>query len=520
MLDALSRWGRASDRGDLTELDEFGEAHPLTGLVTSTADNCLGHNCEQIDRCFVAAARKRALNAQVVIVNHHLLLADLALREAGFGELLPRGDTVIVDEAHLLPDIAQQFFDLSLSSRELELLARDLTAEARLARSPGVEDLAGGLSRAALDTRAAGRRLQGRQPWSAASPAFHAALDELRGPLTELTTALAEFETAALVRCRERVESALTRLTAVIAADEAHGVRWLEFTERGFALHFTPLDVGAELRARVDEQGGAWIMTSATLAIGKDFSHFVDRIGIAPEFREVFASPFDYANNGCLYVPDGLPDPGQPDQTEALLAASWPIVDEIGGGAFFLFTSYRALHAAEQWFRSRTLPGPLLVQGARSRHSLLEEFRADGNAVLLGTSSFWQGVDVRGSALRLVVIDKLPFAAPNDPMVQARIQSIRQTGGDAFGEFQLPQAVLTLKQGVGRLNRDFDDRGIVVLGDARLNKRPYGRVFLDSLPPMPQARDLREVLEFARTLRQDAGRLASPQHAAVSGADF
>ena len=255
--------------------------------------------------------------------------------------------------------------------------------------------------------------------------------------------------------------------------------------------HWTPLDVGAALAARIEAQQGVWVFTSATLAVGDDFSHFLDRIGIGGALTRVLPSPFDYAKNARIFVPQGLPDPATSYTSRVCSRSLWPLVEAARGGAFLLFTSYRALQRAEDWIARRAVAGAVLVQGRGSRSELLKQFRADGNAILLGTGSFWQGVDVRGPALRFVMIDKLPFAVPSDPLVQARAEAIRRLGGDPFNELQLPQAVLTLKQGVGRLIRDFDDRGLVVLGDPRLRSRGYGKTFLASLPPDAGARRVR-----------------------------
>jgi ATP-dependent DNA helicase DinG len=289
-------------------------------------------------------------------------------------------------------------------------------------------------------------------------------------------------------------------LRSIATADASEGLRWFDVTPPTLAVHWTPLDVGKALAARIEAQGGVWVFASATLAVGDDFAHFLDRIGIDDALTSVLPSPFDYGRNARIYVPEGLPDPGDESYVEHWMAEVWPVVAAAGGGAFLLFTSYRALQRGERWLERQPLPGRMLVQGRGARSELLNEFRADGNAVLLGTGSFWQGVDVRGQALRVVAIDKLPFAVPSDPLVQARVEAIRRAGGDAFTEFQLPQAVLALKQGVGRLIRDFDDRGLIVLGDPRLRSRGYGRTFLASLPPMPLLERLDDALAFAATL--------------------
>jgi ATP-dependent DNA helicase DinG len=511
-LRALDEWGTASASGDLTELEDLAEDHALRSIVTSTVESCLGGRCEFFDRCFVLEARRRAQQAQVVIVNHHLLLADLALKEAGFGELLPGADAVIVDEAHQLPDVAQQFFGVAASTRELEALGRDVVAEALVAGiGTELEAEVRALLKSAADMRIAAGTTGGRTPWIAAPPALRDAVADCRRALEALQAALESLGDpgAGLENCAARCGDGTERLRSIAAADPDEGLRWFEVSAASVAAHWTPLDIGPALAARIATQGGVWVFASATLAVGDDFSHFLDRIGIDDAITRVLPSPFDYARNARLYIPQGLPDPSDELYVDTLLTAVWPLIEAARGGAFLLFTSYRALNRAAAWIARHAPPGRVLVQGHGSRSELLNEFRAAGNAILLGTGSFWQGVDVRGPALRLVMIDKLPFAVPSDPLVQARVEAIRRTGGDAFTEFQLPQAVLTLKQGVGRLIRDFDDRGLVVLGDPRLRSRPYGRVFLASLPPMPVIDDPVAVLEFAASLGDTARPLAA-----------
>jgi ATP-dependent DNA helicase DinG len=504
-LAGLERWARASASGDLTEHHDLAEAHGLKPWISSTVDNCLGMRCEHVEDCFVVKARREAQAADVVVVNHHLLLADLALKESGFGELLPGADVVVVDEAHLLPDIAQQFFGISAGTRELTGLTRDLLAEARVAGlGSEIEPLADALGKVAAQTRLAAGKTVGRTPWQSASAVLRDSIEAWREPLQTLIDALdgvAELSPG-LGQARDRCIDIVARVDGVIGGDE-RGLRWLEISERSVHAHWTPLDTGEELGSRIGAHGATWVFASATLAVGRDFSHFTSRVGIDAATTEVLPSPFDYEANARLYLPEGLPSPSEPDFVSSLLRDVWPLLEAAGGGAFLLFTSYRALDAAHAWLTGRELPGPLLVQGHGPRTELLEQFRQSGTAILLGTSSFWQGVDVKGEALRIVVIDKLPFASPGDPLLRARLEALRSDGEDPFATYQLPQAILALKQGVGRLIRDFDDRGLVVIGDPRLRTRGYGRVFLDSLPSMPLLESFSEALGYTESLYPD-----------------
>ncbi|HEY5624834.1 MAG TPA: ATP-dependent DNA helicase [Gammaproteobacteria bacterium] len=501
-LAEIDAWRRSGASGDLTELADFFDRDDLRGRVTSTAENCLGARCAFFDDCFVAEARRRAQSADVVIVNHHLLLADLALKESGFGALLPGADAVIVDEAHQLPDVAQQFFGISIGGGELKRLARDVIAESRAAGLAGeLEALSDALDKAANDSRLAAGSAAGRLTWEDCSQSLTRAVSEWHECLGELSEALdpvAEIEPG-LASCRDRCRDGAERLLALSEAD-SRGLRWVEISARNLTVHWTPLDTGAELGSRIAAHGGTWVFASATLAVGSDFTHFLERVGVEDADTAVLPSPFDFSSNARLYLPDHLPQPADPDFVPRLLGKVLPLIDAAGGGAFLLFTSYRALREAQGLLASRNLPGPMLVQGDGPRSAMLDAFRKAGNAVLLGTASFWQGVDVKGPALRMVVIDKVPFASPADPLIRARIESIRADGGDPFNQFQLPQAALTLKQGVGRLIRDFDDRGLVVLCDPRLRTRGYGRVLLGSLPPIPTLDGAEEALVFAKDL--------------------
>ena len=492
-------WAGRSRSGDIAELTDIPEDSAVWPLVTSTTDNCLGQECPSIRDCHVLKARRAALEADLLVINHHLFFADLALREEGFGELLPGAQAVILDEAHQLPDTAAQFFGVTVSSRQLIELAHDSIAEQikEAGDMPELRDDAEKLEQATRDLRLAFGAEQKRGGWREIEAQLRTALDTLCGQLGTLSQHL---ETAAprgkgLENCWGRAVQLEERLEQVTQAHPTEHVQWFETFPRSFALHSTPLNSAAMFRTHLARQKCAWLFTSATLTVGGRFEHFIDRMGLEDALTERWDSPFDFTRQALLYLPAALPAPSEPRYTEAVIEAAVPVLHASGGRAFLLFTSHRALQEAQQLLTNR-LPFPLLVQGSAPRAELLNRFRALGNAVLLGTASFWEGVDVRGEALSCVIIDKLPFASPGDPVLQARLEAIREQGGNPFRDYQLPQAVLTLKQGAGRLIRDSTDRGVLMLCDPRLSEKSYGKTFLDSLPPMPHTRRLEDVQYF------------------------
>jgi ATP-dependent DNA helicase DinG len=498
---AVRDWAPATRSGDVAELNLPDDA-PVWPAVTSTSDNCLGQECAEWDRCHLVAARRQAQEADLVVVNHHLLCADISLRDGGFGEILPGADCFIVDEAHQLPEVAGNFFGTAVSGRQLLDLVRDTEVEyQREARDmPDLPERLAALRRATLDLRLSLGEQPRRGPWREIAEDLTAAarLGDLRHRLERLREALeaARGRTKGLDACLARTTDLAEKLTALEGdAGDPEDIRWFETQGKGFRLHQTPLSVADIFRTEMARHQAAWIFTSATLAVADRFDHFASQLGIADARTACWDSPFDYSRQALWFVPRDMPDPSEPGYVEAVTEIAARILDYSRGRAFLLFTSHRALRRAADILEPR-LPYPLLVQGSAPRRDLLGRFRALGNAVLLGTSSFWEGVDVRGEALSCVIIDKLPFASPGDPVLAARIDALRRTGGNPFRDFQLPQAVISLKQGAGRLIRDRSDRGVLVVCDPRLLSRSYGQAFLDSLPPMGRTRDPLEVERF------------------------
>ncbi len=499
-METVRQWARRTRSGDIGEVTAVAEDSQLWPQVTSTTDNCLGSKCPRFEDCFVRRARKDALEADVLVVNHHLFFADLALKVEGFGQLLPGVDAVIFDEAHQLADIASVFFGLSVSRSQLDQLVRDTVAE-EIRDPSGVEGLrpaAGRLEKAAADFRLALGKESRREAWGALSgEEFHAAYANLIENLSGLgeLLALAGGHSEAMTSLHGRAGELLDRLYLIQDGAPNEYVPWLETSTRGFVIALTPLDVSRPFAEHLGDAERSWIFTSATLAINGDFSHFREQLGLADADTACWESPFDYGHQGLMYLPEGLPDPGTPAYTEQVVELSLPVLEASRGRAFLLFTSYRALNIAARRLAGR-LEYPVLVQGDAPRSELLQRFRELGNAVLLGTASFWEGVDVRGEALSCVIIDKLPFAAPDDPVLRARGRALEEQGRNPFMEMQLPQAVIALKQGVGRLIRDETDSGVLVLCDPRLLSKGYGKIFLSSLPPLPRTRKLEEVQSF------------------------
>ncbi len=502
----VASFAKITRSGDKAECGDVSENSPVWNAVTSTRDNCLGQDCPDYKDCFVMQARREAMAADLVVVNHHLFFADVMLRDEGMAELLPACNTVIFDEAHQLPEVATLFFGDTVSSAQALDLARDARSEGLLNARDCLDlpEAARRLEKAAKDLRLAVGVEAGR--FSAAqidaSPEFAAALAALA---TELGAFGALLETQAersegLESCWQRSLELTQRLDAWRDPGAAGMVRWAEAYTQSLQLNLTPLDVADIFRKQMGGHPRAWIFTSATLAVQGSFTHYCDELGLGEPDTGCWQSPFDFARQAVLYAPLGMPDPNSPRFSEAAFEAAFPVLRAAGGRTFFLCTSLRAMRRIHELLKGRLedegLDFPLLLQGEGSKNDLLERFRRLGNAVLVGSQSFWEGVDVRGEALSLVVIDKLPFAPPDDPVLAARIEQLKQQGRNAFMEVQLPKAVINVKQGAGRLIRDESDRGVLMICDPRLISKPYGRRVWQSLPPMKRTRELAEVLSF------------------------
>ncbi|WP_051566799.1 ATP-dependent DNA helicase [Herminiimonas sp. CN] len=521
-LRAISRFMKTTQSGDKAELAQVPETALIWNLVTSTRDTCMGAECQYYQDCFVMKARKEAQQADVVVVNHHLFFADVALKDTGVAELLPSANTIIFDEAHQLPDTATLFFGETISTSQVLELCRDVLAEGLSHARDGAEwaKVVMPVERAARDLRLAFPQDFVRFSVSqiAASSAFFPALKTLRKEFRAMIQTLeSQAERADTIeQCRTRAIELGTRLdqwnaptvAGAATADDKSGdgqecVLWVEAFSSSLQLHRTPLSIAPIFNKQREGVPRAWIFTSATLAVKNDFNHYASQMGLGNAPAQTWPSPFDYGQQGLLYVPHQMPQPNSPDYTDAVIDAALPLIEAAGGRSFLLCTTIRAVkRAAERLraeFEQRQLPFPLLVQGEAGRTELLERFRAAGNAVLIGSQSFWEGVDVRGEALSLVIIDKLPFSPPDDPVLAARIEVMEKKGMNGFMHHQLPEAIITLKQGAGRLIRDEADRGVLMICDPRLISKPYGKRIWQSLPSFKRTRELNVAQAFFAT---------------------
>ena len=512
--------------GDKAELSTVPENAGIWSLVTSTRDTCVGQECAYYKDCFVMQARKNAQQADIVVVNHHLFFADVMLRDEGINELLPAANTVIFDEAHQLPDTATMFFGEAVGSAQLLEFCRDALAEGLTHARDAVKwpETIAPLEKAVRDLRLTlgtdrgARKLALDQlaPSAGFLPALATVRDQLGDLIGVLETQAARAETIeAVVRRGKTLAAAIEAWNApdddpgaAGAADSGGHVCWIDVFASSFQLHRSPLSVAPVFSREREQYPRAWVFTSATLAVKSDFSHYAAQLGLGDATARTWPSPFDYGAQAMLYVPQGMPEPHQPGYTDAVVEAAWPLIEAAGGRSFLLSTTLRAVDRAAACLQDRLEAAgiTLLRQGDASRTELLERFRTTPRAVLVGSQSFWEGVDVRGQALSLVVIDKLPFAPPDDPILSARLARVTARGGNAFMEHQVPTAVISLKQGAGRLIRSETDHGVLMICDPRLITKSYGRRIWQSLPPFRRSRDAAEVTEFLRGVvgRDDA----------------
>ncbi|WP_025580285.1 ATP-dependent DNA helicase [Vibrio parahaemolyticus] len=496
-------WSSETKTGDLGDCEDLPEDSMIVPTITSTNDNCLGKECPSYADCFVLKARKRAMDSDIVVVNHHLFLADLAIKETGFGELIPEADVFIFDEAHQLPDIASEYFGQSVSSRQIHDLAKDIEiayrTEAKDMRQ--LQKVGDKLLQSAMDMRIVLGEPGFRGNWREAMQS-----ESIKRELVRLTDSLdlaIDVLKLALGRSQlldtafERANLIKGRIDRVCDVDITGYSYWYDTSPRHFTLHITPLSVADKFHEQIEIKQGAWIFTSATLAVSGDFKHFTDRLGLKPKQQFSLPSPFDYEKQARLCVPRYLPEPNSPGLADKLVRMLAPVIEENDGRCFFLCTSHSMMRELGEKFRE-VLDLPVLMQGEMSKQKTLAEFMELGNALLVATGAFWEGIDVRGDALSCVIIDKLPFTAPDDPLLKARIEDCRLRGGEPFAEVQIPDAVITLKQGVGRLIRDQKDHGALIICDNRLVTRDYGGTFLGSLPPIPRTRDLERIKAFLK----------------------
>ena len=501
----ISVFAKVTHTGDKAECVEVSESSPVWNHATSTRENCLGQDCPDYKECFVMLARREAMAADLVVVNHHLFFADVMLRDEGMAELLPACNTVIFDEAHQLPEVATLFFGDTVSTAQILDLARDARTEGMLNARDCLDlpTASREMEKVAKDLRLAVGLDAGRFSYGQLEekPDFLPALKALEAEVTKFAAILeTQAERAeGLEKCWQRSVELVQRLGEWQKITAGY-VRWAEAFSQSLQLNSTPLDVAEIFRKQMGGHPRAWIFTSATLAVGSNFSHYCGELGLGEADTAVWGSPFDYEKNALLYSPTGMPDPNSAFYQEAVAEAAWPAIRASGGRAFVLCTSLRAMRRIRELLQEKLaaegLELPLLMQGEGSRSELLERFRFLGNAILVASQSFWEGVDVRGEALSLVVIDKLPFAPPDDPVLSARIDKLRAAGRNPFMEYQLPRAVINMKQGSGRLIRDESDRGVLMICDPRLTGKPYGKAIWRSLPPMRRTRDVAEVEDF------------------------
>lgn len=505
IFDALADWSQSSLTGDIAEFADIPENDSLWFYATSNADNCLGSDCPEFSQCFVTKARRKAMDADVVVINHHLFFSDQALREEGFGELLPDVDVLIFDEAHQLPDIASHFFGRGITLRQYEMLMREIV-EAQLKEARDSSDIQPICDRnkiAMADFRLVLGKFNSRGEWRHIknAPEICQAIGAIQDAMQQLADLLEESKTRGkeLAACHARLDA--YRLVLNDFEQEGNNaVSWYEWNEHSFRLMISPIEIADNFSQQLFSNSiRSVFFTSATLSSNQSFNYFSQRLGIQDIQCASFESPFDYQQQSMLYLPQNMPDPSHDEFLNTFLDESSALINATQGNAFILFTSYRMLTLTAKMLQKR-IRFPLFVQGEMQRSELLQAYLKTPNAVLLGTSSFWEGIDVKGERLKLVIIDKLPFKSPADPVYKRRLQRVSEQGGNAFNDVQIPEAIIALRQGVGRLIRDINDRGLVMIADNRLTTKGYGKSMLNSLPDMRVSKQREQAILFAGSL--------------------
>ncbi|MEG3767287.1 ATP-dependent DNA helicase [Alteromonas sp. 14N.309.X.WAT.G.H12] len=505
-LTEVRSWAETTRSGDIGELKSLPEDAKVLPLITSTVDNCLGRECPDYEECYLVKARRKALEADIIVVNHHLFFADMALKDTGFGELIPEADAIVFDEAHQIPDIASDYFGESISTRQLQELAKDINVIYRtvLKDAEQVDKTAEKCRVAAADLRLLFPETPQRGNWAETLER-----EDVQSHIARLTDGIGVLHEVIklhlgrdkdLDNIYERVVQARDQLAALCDSNQQGVSLWYETTHRHLILHLTPLSIAAKFRRFVESVSRGWVFTSATLTVDGGFTHFQKRMGLEEAKTLALDSPFNYREQAVLCVPRYLPEPNSYAMRDTLFETAKRLIAASGGRCFLLFTSHAMLREIASRLEGE-IDNPLLVQGTTTKQALLDGYLADKNAVLLGTGAFWEGVDVRGSDLICVMIDKLPFASPDDPLLQARIEDVKKRGANPFAAIQMPQAVITLKQGAGRLIRDPADKGVLVICDNRLVTKHYAKTFVASLPDMRRTRSIETVEAFLKSIK-------------------
>jgi ATP-dependent DNA helicase DinG len=500
-LQEVVQWSSSTKTGDINELGMIEDNSVIRPTITSTTENCLGQSCPEFDACFVFKNRKKALESDLVITNHHMLMADMGLRESGFGEVLPLADIIIFDEAHQIPELASTYFSKSMGTRQLlELISDIKTAIREEAKDiQGLIEASAKFEKTIRDVRLVFGRRDQRLNWKETWEKTNLST-ELPKLLEAYQVVLDILETTSergklLDNCWQRAKAHYNYIDSYMETKNEDSIRWLEIRGYHIYLNKTPVNIAETFQQKLKEYDATSIFTSASLAINNSFDHFNRQLGLEECLTEVWSSPFNYQTQTCLYLPVDLPEPNQPTFFDAFIDRTIKLLSHSEGHAFVLFTSHAALNKAAKAL-SEAIDYPIFIQGRAPRSELLSQFRQTKHAVLLGTSSFWEGVDVKGEALSLVIIDKLPFASPDDPVLQARLNYFSKQGGNAFMDYQVPQAAIALKQGIGRLIRDVNDRGVCVICDKRIVSKAYGKRLINALPAMPITHDIEDVYNF------------------------